>query len=200
MIGPNVGRLLGILVLATQLGACASIVSDNDSTTYIATQPEGARCELHGQDFTRVVMAPSSVSLPADAAPITVACKSDGYRTTTAELDTSMDGWIVGNLIFGGIIGAAIDASRGAGQKYPAQLTVYLDPDTFDSEAERDEWYETRIGTLKNKWGELIDAEERKCERDSTELCRRKVEELEEARDKEVEELIKRRDTSIVNQ
>ena len=51
-------RLSPLLLLLT--GACASIVSDNESTVYVATEPEKARCELHGQDFTRVVSTPAS--------------------------------------------------------------------------------------------------------------------------------------------
>ena len=39
---------LGIAGMAGWLSACASIVSNNESTTYIETDPEKSRCELHG--------------------------------------------------------------------------------------------------------------------------------------------------------
>jgi len=52
--------------LALVLSGCASIVSESESTTYIETDPETARCELHGQDFKRVVTTPTSIHLPAD--------------------------------------------------------------------------------------------------------------------------------------
>lgn len=96
------------------LSACASIVSDNDTTTHLQTEPEVARCELHGKDLDRVVHTPHSVNLPASAAPVTVACKVDGYRTATAEPDTSTDGWNFGNVISRGVVGIAVDAVRGA--------------------------------------------------------------------------------------
>jgi PBP1b-binding outer membrane lipoprotein LpoB len=51
----NTTRISSILALALVLPGCASIVSDNNSGTYIETDPEKARCELHGQDFKRVV-------------------------------------------------------------------------------------------------------------------------------------------------
>lgn len=60
--------------LAALLPACASIVSDNKSVTYVETVPEEARCELHGQDFKRVITTPASIQLPANAAPVMVAC------------------------------------------------------------------------------------------------------------------------------
>ena len=195
----GVKRLVPVLLLGS-LSACASIVSDNDSTTYIGSEPEGARCELHGQDFKRVITAPDSMTLPAEAAPITVSCKAEGYRTTTAELDTSMDGWIVGNLLFGGIIGVAVDAARGAGQKYPPQLTVLLDPESFDSVQARDEWYDRRRRDLEEKWGSAIQQLESKCARDKTELCGNKVKDAEAERDKEIEALEQRRTSAAVKQ
>jgi len=195
----GVTRLVPVMLLGS-LSACASIVSDNDSTTYIGSEPEGARCELHGQDFKRVITAPDSMTLPAEAAPITVSCKADGYRTTTAELDTSMDGWIVGNLLFGGLIGVAVDAARGAGQKYPPQLTVLLDPEAFDSVAARDDWYDRRRRDLEEKWESAIQQLESKCARDKTELCGNKVKEAEAQRDQEIEELERRRTSASVKQ
>lgn len=186
------------LTLLTFLPSCASIVSDNDSTTYIATEPEGARCELHGQDFTRVVTAPDSINLPAEAAPITVACKADGFRTTTQELDTSMDGWVVGNLIFGGIIGVAIDAARGAGMKYPSQITVLLDPESFKTTVERDDWYDKRQKVLEEKWGATITEIENQCEVNATEACDSRIKAAQELKAKELEEVEQRRASAVV--
>ena len=53
-------KLVSVLLAVGLLAACASIVSDNKSTTYIETDPD-------------------SVHLPADAAPIT------GAKTNTGE-------------------------------------------------------------------------------------------------------------------
>lgn len=156
--------LLFFTLLLTLVSGCASIVSDNESTTYIQTDPEHARCELHGQDFTRVVNTPSSISLPSEAAPITISCKADGYKNTVQEIDTSGDGWIVGNIIFGGIIGAVVDASRGAGEKYPPQYSMVLEPEQFDTLAELNAWYDVRVKTVEGKWASEIDKLEASCE------------------------------------
>ncbi|MCH8111383.1 MAG: hypothetical protein IH905_05430 [Proteobacteria bacterium] len=111
-------RLGGAALALAVLSGCASIVSDNESTVYVATEPEAARCELHGDDFTRVINTPGSLVIPSVAAPVTVTCDAEDYRTTTGELDTSADGWMAGNIIFGllgGGIGLIVDAARGAG-------------------------------------------------------------------------------------
>lgn len=157
-------RKVLLLASASMLSACASIVSDNDSTTYFQTDPvEKARCELHGQDFTRVINTPDSINLPSDAAPITVACSAPGYRTTTKELDTELDGWIFGNLIFGGIVGGVVDIARGAGQKYPPQITVILDPESFESASGRDAHYAKRSKEVTDKWNHIISEINSQC-------------------------------------
>lgn len=151
-------------ILALFLGsACATIVSDSDSTTYIETDPENARCELHGQDFKRVVNTPNSINLPADAAPITVACRAEGYKTTTQALDTEIDGWIFGNILFGGIIGIVIDAATGSGEQYPAHITIILEPERFRSTATRDDWFDRRRTVVEQRWEKAITDTEDEC-------------------------------------
>ena len=113
------------------LSACASIVSDNDTMTDIQTEPEVARRELSGQDLKRVIHTPHGIELPSSATPVTVIYEAKGYRKTTAKLDTSMDGWIFGNILIGGVVGIIIDAVRGAGQRYPKGITLILEPKRF---------------------------------------------------------------------
>jgi len=156
-------RTLAALALAVGTQACASVVSDTESATYIETDPEKARCELHGQDFKRIVETPNSLNLPAKAAPLTIACKANGYKTTTEKLDTETDGWIFGNILLGGIIGIAIDAARGAGQKYPPKVSVILTPEQFATVASRDEFYDRRKKVAEEKWSKAIGEIESRC-------------------------------------
>ncbi len=194
----KIGKLLVLLCLSMVTTGCASIVSDNNSATYIQTEPEEARCELHGQDFKRVINTPTSISLPSEAAPITVACKADGYRTTTEKLDTSMDGWVFGNLLFGGIIGVAVDAARGAGQKYPSQLTIVLEPERFASTSERDEYYANRRKDLEERLNKAVQAVRNSCKDDEGSSCRDRVAKAEAERDKHLADLDARRVSSKV--
>ena len=194
-------RAVVLSVAAPLFVGCASIVSDDDSTTYIETDPEKARCELHGQDFRRVIETPSSLHLNADAAPITVSCKADGYRETAEVLDTSMDSWILGNIIFGGIIGVAVDAARGAGQKFPPRFMVVLDPLGFSTTGERDDWYDRRRKQVEDKWEKAIAYAESQCSsgrNTDDDACERKVEELQAKRDAELEQLENRRGQALV--
>lgn len=178
---------------------CASIVSDDDSTTYIETNPEKARCVLHGQDFQRVIETPDTVPLPSEAAPVTVACKADGYKETAEVLDTSMDGWILGNIIFGGIVGAAVDAARGAGQKFPPRFMVVLEPSTFSTGGARDDWYDRRRRVVVEKWERTISQAEGQCPDDTVdEACEVQVKDLKVKRDAELKQLETRRGRALV--
>ncbi len=189
----EIKRLIISIASAVSLTACASIVSDNESTTYIETEPETARCELHGQDFKRVVNTPDSIHLPAEAAPITIACVADGYKTTTEPLDTKVDGWVFGNILFGGLIGLAIDSARGAGQEYPPHVMVALEPEIFTSQADRDAWYDRRREAQEARWNNVISQAQAQCSDDDDTSCKSRVEKAQEERDEEIAELEERR-------
>ncbi|WP_461211281.1 hypothetical protein [Desulfocurvus sp. DL9XJH121] len=185
-----------LLLFLVVLSGCASVVSDNKSVTYIETDPENVRCELHGQDFVRKITAPGSISLPSEAAPIIIACKTDGYYTTTQEIDTKMDGWIFGNIIFGGIIGGVIDVARGAGQKFPSRVSIILDPKVFPSQYEKNEWYNNRKSSVEKKWNDIISRINKQCAKEkeennsvgySSEDCEKRMLEAEEKKKNELE-------------
>lgn len=194
-------RLLVAIGLAAASSACASIVSETDSATYIETAPEKARCELHGQDFKRLVETPNSINLPAKAAPLTVSCRADGYKTTTATLDTKMDGWIFGNIIFGGIIGGVVDAARGAGQKYPPKFSVLLEPERFPDTARRDEFYAQRKAMTQENWSKALRDAQAQCSTPENVQagCGDRIAKAEAARDKELAEIEHNRLTATID-
>ncbi len=193
-------RLAGAAASLAALSGCASIVSDNETDVYVATEPEAARCELHGDDFSRVINTSGSLIIPSDAAPVTIACNAEGYRTTTGELDTSADGWMAGNIIFGilgGGIGLIVDAARGAGMMYPPNITIVLEPESFASLAARDEWYDNRRRILDEKWDVAIEKADTNCGL-APDVCASRLKEAREARDQELEELEQHRATAKI--
>lgn len=44
----------------------------------------------------------------------------------------------MGNILLGGLVGAAIDAASGANNKYPERVMVILTPASFPSDEARD--------------------------------------------------------------
>jgi hypothetical protein len=186
----NVFNCIKKLILASDamcLSACASVVSDNDTKTQIGSDPQPAKCTLNGTDFTRTITTPSSVVLPSDAAPITVTCTANAHFSTSYNLDTAMDGWILGNILIGGCIGFVIDAVRGASQKYPENITIKLEPSSFKTATARDQFYEERIRTAEAQFTKLIEQLEIDCANDGGDTgC---PDRLQRAKEKRVKEL-----------
>ena len=53
-----------------------------------------------------------------------------------------------GNIIFGGIIGVAVDAATGAMNEYPPMITITLVPEEFPTVLERDAFFDKMRATL----------------------------------------------------
>jgi len=149
-----------------------------------------------------VLETPNSLTLPAVAAPIAVACSAEGYRTTTATLDTSAHGWGVGNALFGllgGPIGLIIDASRGAGQTCPPQFNIILDPASFATDADRDAWYDARRAEVEASWAQVIEEVQQSCGRNNARTsCQGSMAAVEKKRDEEIAAIEQRRDTASI--
>ncbi len=57
---------------------------------------------------------------------MTITCKKKGLRNGAASVKSSANGGVVGNIVAGGLIGYAVDASNGAGFDYPTNITVEM--------------------------------------------------------------------------
>lgn len=101
-----------------------------------------------------------------------------------------MDGWIIGNILLGGLVGVAIDAARGAGQKFPPQVTVVLEPARYESAAARDAWYASRRAEIEENWGRAItEVRSRYRGPQAGNECDEPVRKLERKWDEQLEEL-----------
>ncbi len=190
---------------AALMCCCAAMACDTqggrgESTTYLHTDP-GAVCELRGQNYVRTVNTPNSVRLPHGAAPISVACTSEGYAEATTTLDTAMDTRLLGALLLGGMFGTTADGSRGVGTAYPARVMLVLAPLEFPSAAERDAWFDRRKAALQARWAAAL-AEMQggaTCKNAlRAEFCRVELRKMEQQRDAELKELEARRGRATV--
>ena len=89
----------------------------------------GAMCTLSNSKGSYYVNStPGSVMVRNACDQLTVTCKKDGYIASYPSAGTVQDkskGMAWGNVIFGGIIGIAVDRSTGAGCNYPQQNIIY---------------------------------------------------------------------------
>jgi len=116
------------------LSGCASIVSDSSYPVNISSTPDQASYEI--VDFKGVTVqrgtTPATVTLKSgsgsySSARYTVKFQKEGFAEQTVQLNSSLDGWYFGNIIFGGLIGMLIvDPITGAMWKLPESATVSL--------------------------------------------------------------------------
>lgn len=115
---------LGVLV------GCASITgSRNQPLSVVAThngKPVEADCVVNNDKGTWYVKAPGSVVVQKSGQNLAISCNKDGIPSGTVSVPSSHNGSVFGNILFGGFIGYAVDASTGAAFDYPNSLGVQM--------------------------------------------------------------------------
>jgi hypothetical protein len=119
---------LAAAVLST---GCASIVNGQNQSLSVKTngadaEVVGAKCTLNSNKGTWYVTTPGSVTVQRSYNDMMVTCKKDGMDDGTGAIKSSTKAMAFGNILFGGIIGAAVDTSTGAAYDYPDLITIVM--------------------------------------------------------------------------
>lgn len=134
-------RLALIPAALAILSGCASIVSDSQYPISVMTTPAGATFEVRNRagNVIHSGTTPGSVTLKSGAGyfkgeTYTIAFRKEGFADQQTTLNSSLDGWYWGNIIFGGLIGMlAVDPATGAMYKLPENTATSLEPVTADA-------------------------------------------------------------------
>lgn len=120
---------LAVLGLAgVSPSACASITKGATQDVIVNSSPQGADCVLNreGAQIGRVNPTPGSVKIDKSSKDITIDCELPGYVQAKHVAASEAEAMTVGNVLFGGVVGLAIDAGSGAMNKYPSNVTVVM--------------------------------------------------------------------------
>ena len=109
-------------VAALSLSGCASIISGKTQTMTFQSTPELSDITILNRDGKKIHVgkAPVTVSLNRGAGffvpeRYTVIFEKEGYEKKEITVTSSVNGWYVGNILFGGILGLLIiDPATGA--------------------------------------------------------------------------------------
>jgi hypothetical protein len=116
-------KYLLLLPFAFLCSNCASIVDGgSDKSIQLTSNPPGAKVTITDKKGKEVAVTttPSRVSLKRNRGPYvgetyTMRFQAPGYHTSETQVKSTMNGWYVGNLVFGGILGMLIiDPCTGA--------------------------------------------------------------------------------------
>lgn len=116
------------------LTGCASIVSKSTWPVEVTTNPANAEVEIVSEtgNVVQKGTTPFTASLKSgvgyfDGEKYTLRCSAPGYPNKSEILDTTVNGWYAGNIIFGGIIGFfLVDPLTGAMYRLPKSMHVDL--------------------------------------------------------------------------
>ncbi|KOP57043.1 MULTISPECIES: hypothetical protein [Pseudomonas syringae group] len=125
---------ISVILAAAAVTGCASIVSDSKYPVSITSSPSGAAYEIVNQSGVSVYsgVTPDQVTLRAgagyfDGELYKVTFRKDGYASNMQTLNSGIDGWYWGNIVFGGLIGMLIvDPLTGAMYTLPERLDSRL--------------------------------------------------------------------------
>lgn len=110
--------------------ACASIVSGTSQKVQVSTNPPSqSYCTVANKLGNGSTTSPGQTEVHRSKTDLTVNCidRTTGYAGSQA-IESSLEPWFLGNIIFGGIIGAPIDFATGAAWQYPKEVSIGLKP------------------------------------------------------------------------
>lgn len=116
-------RTLPVLLIAAALCGCATIMHGTSEDIGISSSPTGARVVVDGAPPATTPYVAKLSRKDNHIVKITM----DGYAPAELTLTRSVSGWVWGNIVFGGLIGLAVDGISGGLYKLtPEQLQATL--------------------------------------------------------------------------
>lgn len=118
----NLKNLVLFMTLVIVLSSCASILSKSTYPITLNTSPVSAKVKITNKKGETVYEGntPALVKLKASSGffsgeNYTLVFQRDGYETVTRQINSKIDGWYWGNILFGGLVGMIIvDPATGA--------------------------------------------------------------------------------------
>lgn len=103
---------------------CASIISGRRADIQFETYPADAHVAIHDDRGRQVasLLTPGAVALKRQGrfflpARYTATISAPGYQTAQVPIGSTLNPWLLGNIIIGGIPGIVIDSATGAAWK-----------------------------------------------------------------------------------
>lgn len=116
------------------LSGCASIVSKSDWPVTFNSSPSGSEIVIKDADGKEIHrgITPATITLHASKgymqpATYEYVVTKDGYNPAKGSITAGVNGWLFGNILFGGLIGLLIvDPLTGAAYHLPPETSVNL--------------------------------------------------------------------------
>lgn len=131
-----------VLLAAT---GCASIVNDDTQPMKLETKTAagetiaGAECRLQNNEGTISARSGETTRVRRSSEDLEISCAHPGEPEAIGRAISRANAGMAGNIIFGGLIGAAIDHSKGTAYTYPTWIQLVFGKTlVFDRSAEKE--------------------------------------------------------------
>ena len=146
------------LILVVLPIGCATIMHGKTQSVGVSSVPEGAKVTINNQDLG---ITPLFIELKRKDEHV-VSISLEGYLPTRLTLQRKTSGWIWGNIVFGGLIGLAVDAITGGLYKLePAQLSATMVKESSTAENLDDSIYVVTVLRPNSDWVKIGQLESR---------------------------------------
>ena len=116
------------LVFLSFLTSCATVSEGKNQVVTVTTGRENdASCKLHNNQGDWIIQStPGSANILRDYSELVIVCRKGSLKGVTS-VDSHTKTLAYGNILVGGLIGAAVDTATGAAYDYPYQINVELE-------------------------------------------------------------------------
>jgi hypothetical protein len=123
-------RIAALMLAATGLAGCATIVEGTSENVTVETNPPGATCAVDrdGLRLGVVPATPGSIHLAKSADDLVITCARPGFAPTSIVQPAHFVYTTFGNVLAGGLIGVSVDAASGANYAYRSPVLIAMAP------------------------------------------------------------------------
>jgi len=141
-----------VAFMAMSTSGCATIMHGKSQDVGVSSTPTNAKVTL---DNTPGGNTPMIAKLSRGANHI-VKIELPGYQTFEATLTKKVSGWVWGNIVFGGIIGLAVDAITGGLYNLtPEQIAAQMARQGASVNVNKDGIYIVLVPSADAKWQKI---------------------------------------------
>ena len=121
-------KRVGLLGVMLTLSGCASLLSDDKQAVVVHALCGGksvpAVCVAENSRGRWKFNAPDEIVVAKDMYALRVTCRSVLVEQHTVQAPAAVQGVVAGNVLLGGLVGAALDVGSARGLAYPARVDV----------------------------------------------------------------------------
>ena len=109
----NLDVFVSVFLCGMLVSGCATVINGTTQKVGVSSIPPGATVLIDNQ---QKIITPGTVWLARDQSH-TFFFKKEGYQDDSFVITSGTSGWVWGNVIAGGLIGAVVDLSTGSARK-----------------------------------------------------------------------------------